>query len=49
MSVLVRFAPAGATSTKQYDETIRRMEGPGISRRMALSITSASSQTATCA
>jgi hypothetical protein len=29
MSVLVRFAPAGATSTEQYDETIRRLEDTG--------------------
>ena len=29
MSVLVRFAPAAATSTEQYDETIRRLEGSG--------------------
>jgi hypothetical protein len=29
MSVLVRFAPADATSTEQYDETIRRLEGSG--------------------
>jgi hypothetical protein len=29
MSVLVRFAPAGATTTEQYDETIRRLEGAG--------------------
>jgi hypothetical protein len=29
MSLLVRFAPAGATSTEQYDETIRRLEGSG--------------------
>ena len=29
MSVLVRFAPEGATSTDQYDETIRRLEAMG--------------------
>ena len=29
MSVLVRFAPAGATSTEQYDETIRRLQDAG--------------------
>jgi hypothetical protein len=29
MSFLVRFAPAGATSTEQYDETIRRLEEAG--------------------
>jgi hypothetical protein len=29
MSVLVQFAPAGATSTEQYDETIRRLEKSG--------------------
>ena len=29
MSVLVRFAPASATSTDQYDETIRRLEAMG--------------------
>ena len=29
MSVLVRFAPASATSTEQYDDTIRRLEGAG--------------------
>ena len=29
MSVLVRFAPAGATTTDQYDETIRRLEAMG--------------------
>jgi hypothetical protein len=29
MSVLVRFAPAGQTTTEQYDETIRRLEGAG--------------------
>ncbi len=29
MSVLIRFAPAGATSTDQYDETIRRLEQAG--------------------
>jgi hypothetical protein len=29
MSVLVRFAPAGPTTTEQYDETIRRLEGAG--------------------
>jgi hypothetical protein len=29
MSVLVRFAPASVTSTEQYDDTIRRLEGAG--------------------
>ena len=29
MSVLVRFAPAGATDLAQYDETIRRLEEEG--------------------
>jgi hypothetical protein len=29
MSVLVRFAPAGPTTTDQYDETIRRLEEGG--------------------
>ena len=29
MSVLVRFAPPGATTTEQYDETIRRLEEAG--------------------
>jgi hypothetical protein len=29
MSVLVRFAPAGATSTEQYDDSIRRLEEGG--------------------
>ena len=29
MSVLVRFAPASMTTTEQYDETIRRLEGAG--------------------
>ena len=29
MSVLVRFAPSGSTTTEQYDETIRRLEGAG--------------------
>ena len=29
MSVLVRFAPAGATTTEQYDETIRRLQAAG--------------------
>jgi hypothetical protein len=29
MSVLVRFAPPGATTTEQYDETIRRLEQAG--------------------
>jgi hypothetical protein len=28
MSVLIRFAPA-STTTEQYDETIRRLEGEG--------------------
>ena len=29
MSVLVRFAPPGATTTEQYDETIRRLQEAG--------------------
>ncbi len=29
MSVLVRFAPTSVTTTDQYDETIRRLEGAG--------------------
>jgi hypothetical protein len=29
MSVLIRFAPPGATRTDQYDETIRRLEEAG--------------------
>jgi hypothetical protein len=29
MSILVRFAPASVTTTEQYDETIRRLEGAG--------------------
>ena len=29
MSVLVRSAPAGPTTTEQYDETIRRLEEGG--------------------
>ena len=29
MSILVRFAPASPTTTEQYDETIRRLEGAG--------------------
>jgi hypothetical protein len=29
MSFLVRFAPPGATSTEQYDETIRRLQENG--------------------
>jgi hypothetical protein len=29
MSVLVRFAPTSVTTTEQYDETIRRLEGAG--------------------
>ena len=29
MSVLVRFAPTSVTTTEQYDETIRRLEGTG--------------------
>ena len=29
MSVLVRFTPAGATTTEQYDETIRRLQEAG--------------------
>ena len=29
MSILVRFAPSGAT-TDQYDETIRRLESQGF-------------------
>ncbi len=27
MSILVRFAPTSETTTEQYDETIRRLEG----------------------
>ncbi len=27
MSILVRFAPESTTTTEQYDETIRRLEG----------------------
>jgi hypothetical protein len=29
MSVLIRFAPPGATTTEQYDETIRRLQETG--------------------
>jgi hypothetical protein len=29
MSIVVRFTPPGATTTDQYDETIRRLEGTG--------------------
>ncbi len=29
MSILVRFAPASATTTEQYDETIRRLSEGG--------------------
>jgi hypothetical protein len=29
MSVLVRFAPTASTTTEQYDETVRRLEGEG--------------------
>jgi hypothetical protein len=29
MSVLVRFTPVSATTTEQYDETIRRLEAAG--------------------
>ncbi len=29
MSILVRFAPSGTTTTDQYDETIRRLESQG--------------------
>ena len=29
MSVLIRFTPTSATTTEQYDETIRRLEGAG--------------------
>jgi hypothetical protein len=29
MSVLVRFAPTAVSTTEQYDETIRRLEGAG--------------------
>jgi hypothetical protein len=29
MSMLVRFAPPGATSTEQYDETIKQLEAQG--------------------
>ena len=29
MSVLARFAPSSVTTTEQYDETIRRLEGAG--------------------
>ncbi len=29
MSVLVRFAPAGAATTEQYDEMIRRLKSMG--------------------
>jgi hypothetical protein len=29
MSILVRFAPAGAATTQQYDETISRLQSDG--------------------
>jgi hypothetical protein len=29
MSILARFTPASSTTTEQYDETIRRLEGAG--------------------
>jgi hypothetical protein len=29
MSVLARFAPTSVTTTEQYDETIRRLQGTG--------------------
>jgi hypothetical protein len=29
MSVLIRFVPASATSTEQYDDTIRRLQESG--------------------
>ena len=29
MSILVRFAPASATTTQQYDETISRLQSDG--------------------
>jgi hypothetical protein len=29
VSILIRFAPSGPTSTEQYDETVRRLEGEG--------------------
>jgi hypothetical protein len=29
MSVLMRFAPAGETTTEQYDESIRRLQAAG--------------------
>ncbi len=29
MSVLARFAPTSVTTTEQYDDTIRRLEGAG--------------------
>jgi hypothetical protein len=29
MSILVRFAPASAVTTEQYDETVRRLEAQG--------------------
>ena len=29
MSILVRFAPSAATTTEQYDESIRRLEAAG--------------------
>jgi hypothetical protein len=29
MSILVRFAPPGPTTTEQYDETIRRLQDEG--------------------
>ena len=29
MSILVRFAPAGAATTQQYDETVSRLQSDG--------------------
>lgn len=29
MSILIRFTPESSTTTEQYDETIRRLEGEG--------------------
>ena len=29
MSILIRFAPTSPTTTEQYDETIRRLQGAG--------------------
>jgi hypothetical protein len=29
MSIVVRFTPRGATTTEQYDETIRRLQATG--------------------